>query len=199
MICLGFSFSRLPAVCVLVGTALCVALFILASEKSSASDEPAAKQPEGKKEDSTAARNSRWVLRFKVASGQDYLDQLKAMKAEILVPIPDTKKSILIKDLSKPNEQRDSSEEDIKRLGKMYKFRDEREKLVKAVAKILNVDQHAPKAFWAYFPNNLEEELLKKELTYRNRRVEDIEETIFRVNVKDGKYEIEVVEQQVKK
>ena len=144
-------------------------------------------------------RNLRWVLRFKVASGEEYLNQLKLMEAEILVPIPGTDKVILIKDLGKPDEQKNGSADDFERLGKKLKFQDDRKEVVKAVAKILKVDQHAPTAFFAFFPLKLQDELAAKELSYRNRKVEDIEETIFRITVKDEKYEIQVVDQKLKK
>ena len=53
---------------------------------------------------------ARWaqqqVLRFRVASGRDYVDQLKAMGAEILIPLPpDEKKCIIIRDLNNPSAQ----------------------------------------------------------------------------------------------
>ena len=43
------------------------------------------------------------------------------------------------------------------------------------------------------------EELARKETNYRNRRAEDIEETIFRVVVRGGNYELIVDDQKVKK
>jgi hypothetical protein len=149
--------------------------------------------------DSTQARNMRWVLRFKVDSGRDYLEQLKAMGAELLIQIPDTEKCILIADLNKPKEQKQASEEDFKSLAKKVKFSDGRLEAVKAVTKTLGIEDFSPKSFWAFFPKDVEDELSRKELNFRNRRSEDIEETIFSVKIKDGKYELKVEEQKVKK
>ncbi|MCI0703009.1 MAG: hypothetical protein L0241_18175, partial [Planctomycetia bacterium] len=51
-------------------------------------DNTAGAGPGGSGADSTRARSLRWVLRFRVVGGRDYVDQLKTMGAEILVPIP---------------------------------------------------------------------------------------------------------------
>jgi len=155
--------------------------------------------PGGKGADSTLARNMRWVLRFKVESGRNYLEQLKAMGAEILIEIPDTKKCTLIADLSKQDDRKEATDDDLKRLAGKVKFSDSRPQAVKAVLGTLGLEKVDAKSFWAFFPKELENDLAKKELSYRNRRSEDIEETIFSVVVKDGKYEIKVEEQKIKK
>ncbi len=67
------------------------------------------------------------------------------------------------------------------------------------VLEVLGVNPPNAKAFWAFFPSNLEEELARKEKGYRNRRPEDIEETIFRVTVRGGQFTIEVDDQVAKK
>src|SRR5207248_3032731 len=41
------------------------------------------------------ARSLRWVLRFSTTDGQDYLDQLAAMGAVILIPLPPENKECL--------------------------------------------------------------------------------------------------------
>lgn len=168
------------------------------SQNGSGSNNSPGNGPDGIGADSTFAKNMRWVLRFKVKDGQDYLDQLKAMGAEILVPKPNSEKCILIADISKPNDQKTASDDDLKRLAKKIKFSDSRPEAVKSVCKTLGLD-FSPKAFWAFFPSDVEDELSKKELNYRNRRSEDIEETIFRVAIKEGKYEIIIDEQKIKK
>jgi len=168
------------------------------SQNGSGSNNTPGNGPDGTGADSTFAKNMRWVLRFKVKDGQDYLDQLKAMGAEILVPKPDSEKCILIGDISKPNDQKTASDDDLKRLAKKIKFSDSRPEAVKSVCKTLGLD-FSPKSFWAFFPSDVEKELSKKELNYRNRRSEDIEETIFRVALKEGKYEIVIDEQKIKK
>jgi hypothetical protein len=154
--------------------------------------------PGGEGADSTQARNLRWVLRFNVTDGQDYLDQLKAMGAEILIPLAD-QNYLIVPDLNKPKDYTSVTEEGLQRLAKKIKFSDSRSAEVKAFCRALGLDNLSPKEFWAFFPKELEAELSKKELGYANRRPEDIEETVFRVTLRDGKYEIKAVEQKVKR
>lgn len=169
-------------------------------QKGKGYDGTAGTGPGGTGSDSTRARGLRWVLRFRVASGRDYLDQLKAMKAELLIPVPpDNKKFILISDLSNP-QQKVADEDDLRKLAKKIQFADGRADQVKDVAAVLNIPGNPPpKVFWAFFPKELEEELARKETAYRNRRSEDIEETIYRVVVRGGNYELIVDDQKVKK
>ncbi|MBN9118447.1 MAG: hypothetical protein J0I06_04680, partial [Planctomycetes bacterium] len=127
------------------------------------SDGSAGAGPGGTGADSTRARGLRWVLRFRVASGKDYLDQLKAMGAEILIPLPpDNKKCILIRDLNDPK-QKVADDADLKRLAGKIQFSDSRRDQVKDVCGVLGVNTTPPPAaFWAFFPKNLEEELARK-------------------------------------
>jgi hypothetical protein len=157
--------------------------------------------PGGTGADSTRARGLRWVLRFRVAGGKDYVDQLRAMGAEILIPLPpDDKKCILIRDLNNPGTQSVATDADLKRLGGKIQFADTRRDQVRDVLNTLGVNATGqPKTFWAFFPRELEDELARKETSYRNRRAEDIEETIFKVTIRGGNYELVVDEQIVKK
>jgi hypothetical protein len=156
--------------------------------------------PGGTGADSTRARGLRWVLRFRVAGGRDYIEQLKAMGAEILVPLPpDGKQCVLIPDLNNP-QQRIATDADLKRLAGKIQFSDPRPDQVRDVCNALDIKSPSPpKTFWAFFPKGLEEELARKETGFRSRRAEDIEETIFRVAVRGGTYELVVDEQRVKK
>jgi hypothetical protein len=122
------------------------------------------------------------------------------MGAELLIPVPpDDKKYILIADLSNPT-QKVATEADMRRLAGKIQFADSRRDQVKDVAAALNIPGNPPpKVFWAFFPKSLEEELARKETGYRNRRAEDIEETIFRVTVRGGVFELIVDDQKVKK
>lgn len=163
-----------------------------------------AKDPPAPQPDDQAAaklakeRSARWVLRFKVADGKEYVEQLKAMGAEILIPLPpDNKKSVLFRDLGKP-EPKDATDADLKRLAGKVQFSDKRKEPVAGVMEVLKVDGKPP-AFWAFFPKELADDLATKESSYRNRREENIEETVFRVTVREGKVEIVVADQKAKK
>lgn len=167
-------------------------------EQGGGFDNSKGKGPGGTGADSTLGRNMRWVLRFKVSSGQDYLDQLKLMGAELLVPIPNTDKCILIANISSPKDQRTATDDDMRRLADKIKFSDSRPEAVRGVSRTLGLD-FTPNSFWAFFPKELEDDLAKKETGYRNRRAEDIEETIFRVTTRGGSYELLVDEQKIKR
>lgn len=161
-------------------------------------DGSAGKGPGGKGADSTLGRNMRWVLRFKVSGGRDYLAQLKTMKAKILVPMPGSDKCLLIENLDNPTVHRLATDADLGALANQIKFSDHRRDAVQGVAGALGLD-FRPDAFWAFFPKEIEEDLSNKETGFRNRRSDDIEETIFRVSVIGGQYKIVVDEQKIKR
>jgi hypothetical protein len=155
--------------------------------------------PGGTGADSTRARGLRWVLRFKVVGGRDYIEQLRSMGAEVLVPLPpDSKKCLIVRNLNNPQPVI-ASDADLNRLAGKIQFSDNRPIMVREVLEVLGVNPPNAKAFWAFFPKDLEEELARKEKGYRNRRPEDIEETIFRVTVRGGAFTIEVDDQVAKK
>lgn len=154
--------------------------------------------PGGTGADSTRARGLRWVLRFRIADGSDYVAQLKAMGAEVFVPLTtDNKKCLIITDLGAPS-PRIASDADMNRLAGKIQFSDNRPKLVREVLTVLKVNEPA-KAFWAFFPKDVEDKLARAEVSYRNRQPDRIEETIFRVTVRGGSYEMVVEDQTVKK
>ncbi|AWM36280.1 hypothetical protein GobsT_59350 [Gemmata obscuriglobus] len=155
--------------------------------------------PGGTNADSTRARGLRWVLRFQVANGRDYLEQLRAMGAEILVPLPpNDKESILFPDLNKPSQKRTATDDDFRRLARKIQFGDTRRDAVVGVVGALGLDV-TPKTFFAFFPKELEEQLARLETGFKGRRSEHIEETIFRVTVRGGRHEFVVEEQTAKR
>jgi hypothetical protein len=160
-------------------------------------DGSAGKGPGGSGADSTLGRNMRWVLRFKVSGGRDYLNQLREMGARILVPVPNSADCYFFDDLNNPR-PRLATDSDLKALADQIKFSDARRDAVQGVAGALGLD-FTPKTFWAFFPKGLESDLARKETGYRNKRSEDIEETIFRVTVRGGNYEIVVDDQKMKR
>ncbi len=155
--------------------------------------------PGGTGADSTRARGLRWVLRFRVIpGGRDYIDQLRTMRAEILVPLTSDKDCLIVPDLSNPRAHRVATNEDFNRLAGKIQFSDNRPAMVREVLDTLGIHSQHAKAFWAFFPKDIEEELAMKEKAYRNKRPEDIEETVFKVTIRGGKPEV-VVEDQILK
>jgi hypothetical protein len=149
--------------------------------------------------DSTAARTQRWVLRFRTASGQDYVNQLAVMGGTIVVPVPpENKEFVYFPNLRNLKNVRPPTLEDTRLIAKQIKFGDSRKDSVAGVVAALNLS-FTPKSFWAVFPKGIEDELDRKERAYRNRRPEDIAETIFRVRVLATGVEIVVEDQLVKR
>lgn len=149
--------------------------------------------------DNTRARSLRWVLRFRTTGGRDYLNQLMAMRAVVMVPIKDSNKQMYIfRDLANPRPGTVATDSDIAQLSRQIQFNDFRRDNVQGVAEALGLD-YTPPVFWAFFPAELEADLSRKEKAFRNRQPENIEETIFQVVVRGGQYEIQVIEQRAKR
>ena len=153
--------------------------------------------PGGFGNDDTHKRSLRWSLRFKVDSGRDYVAQLAAMGAAIVLPQPpDEKDAFVFRDLKNPKGER-LAEADWHKLAGQIQFIDTKADAVRGVADELRAG-FQPRRFLAFFPRSLEDELARLEVGYRNRRAEDIEETVFRVSVRGGQYQL-VVDSQTPK
>ena len=192
--------SRAPA---LVGLGLGVALLLVTMPLVSGGMPPAGRiedpKPAPKDPNSAAARSARWVLRIQSSDGKDYIKQLAALDAVLLVPVPPDNKTVwYIPDLQKPTEKRLGTDDDLKKLGGLVKFSDTRAESVKGVREVLGVKDEA-KSFWVFLPHKVEDDLARKETGYRNRQVEDIQETAFRVITRNGKPEIVVDDQTVQR
>jgi hypothetical protein len=155
--------------------------------------------PGGTGADSSRARSLRWVLRFRTNDGRDYLAQLAAMRAEILVPLPpENRQCLYFPDLNNPANKKTATDDDLRMLADRIKFSDTRPASVAGVCDALGVREPA-RSFWAFFPKGLEDDLSRLETGFRNRRAEDIEETVFRVTVRGGKTEMVVDSQTAKR
>lgn len=167
--------------------------------KGKGSDDTTGAGPGGTGANSTLGRNMRWTLRFKVTSGRDYLEQLKAMGAKILIPVPGTEQSILIEDLGNPAQRRTVGTNDLGKYAGLLKFVDNRRDVVNAMLGTLGLNDVRATALCAVFTKEIEEDLARKEKNFRNRRPEDIEETVFRVIVRGGEFETVVDEQKARR
>ena len=149
--------------------------------------------------DSTRARTMRWVIVFHTAGGRDYLDQLQALGAKVVVPLADGKTTYLYRTLTAdPPTYTVMTEADWPELSGLVQFSDIAAESNQQVGDALGLGK-LPKGFWAFFPKELEKELARKEVGHQQRRAEDIEETKFECVKKGGKYELVVVGQKVKK
>jgi hypothetical protein len=140
---------------------------------------------------SSASRAIRWELDFKTQSGEDYLQQLRAMKATLLIPQPpDWKehKSYRLADSDLRGEPFD-----VAKLPGLH-FIDDDSGSASRLARAMGLNFSPPK-FLAFFPKDIEEELATREREYRGRRENEIFSTTFKVLVRDGRPAIVVTDQ----
>jgi hypothetical protein len=148
--------------------------------------------------DSTRARGLRWVLRFNTRTGRDYLNQLAALKAVVMIPVPpDNKRMLILRDPAHPRADEYATDADIREQAAKVQFQDARRASNEAIREALGLPA-TPAAFWAFFPKSLEDEMARLEVAYRNKRPEDIRETVFQVEVIGGAARLIVVAQRAK-
>jgi hypothetical protein len=155
--------------------------------------------PGGTGNDNTHKRSLRWSLRFRSADGQDYINQLAAMQAVLVIPQPpDERDAFVYRDLKNPKHGVRLAEGEWTQLAGQIQFVDTKADSVRGVASALGLN-FVPRRFLAFFPRELEGELARKETGYRNRQPDQIEETVFRVTVRGGQAEVVVEEQKAKR
>jgi hypothetical protein len=133
----------------------------------------------------------RWTIVFKTASGEDYLRQLSAFKAKLLIPeSPDWKTNRYFEKLTSPNEGMPSKGQETPPMA----FTDSDKVSASKVARALGLD-YDPPYFVAFFPDDVREDMANKERKFRGLQPEQIYSTTFRVIEQNGKLEIRVTDQ----
>ena len=129
-------------------------------------------------------------MRFNTLNGNDYRRQLAGLGAILAFPRPDGG-YVVYRDI---NQRPVKGEvEDIASIKRIF-WVDEKKDSIRSLAEAMDVPvPDGP--IVAFFPEKLEAELLKKELTYRNKKEEDIKETHFRIRSSGGAYIPEVADQ----
>jgi hypothetical protein len=148
----------------------------------------------GGKLSQTAKRRLKWTITFSTSSGQDYLRQLNALGAMLAIAVPPENEVKFVNNLySRPVrwEKQD--------LGQLMRDRiywiDDRRDSVEQLAGALGLD-FVPERVGAFFPKELENRLLQKELAHQGKREEQIRETRFQVVMRGARqYDIIVIYQ----
>ncbi|WP_020474133.1 hypothetical protein [Zavarzinella formosa] len=141
---------------------------------------------------SSINRAVRWELTYKTESGQDYVKQLAAMKATLVIPQPpDFQKTLAYKNIDQPRPVGEPINVD--QIKGLY-FVDDSADSASKVARTLGLNFDPPH-FVAFFPKDVEEELAAKERNYRGRKEDQIFSTKFKILIRDGKYTIQVLDQ----
>lgn len=141
---------------------------------------------------SSANRGVRWELNFKTSDGKDYLEQLRVMKATLLIPQPGDWKTYKAYNLSAGGLT--GEDFDTAKLPGLY-FIDDDPGSASRLVRAMGLGFSPPK-FLAFFPKDIEEELAAKERDFRGRKEGEIFSTSFRILIRDGKPTIQVISQQ---
>ncbi len=149
-----------------------------------------AKGPSTGRMDSRTRHMDRWVLTFETRDGFDYLRQLETLGAILAVPL-EGDRFLVIRNLKhRPARGEIENAAAIQRIF----WIDDKPESVRSLARALQLER-VPGHIVAFFPDALEEELLRKELAFRNRREEEIRKTYFRLERHGGRFEPVVVDQ----
>lgn len=143
-----------------------------------------------------ADRVYRWHIVLDTRTGDDYLKQLRMLKAFIGKPEKvDSKISYrIIRDLTQKPAQ--GKIEDPAKVDCCFFAFDTKPESVQALCGALGW-KDKPDHVVIFLPRTLEKDLVRKELAYRGRKIEQIAETQFRFIQRGQKYEVVVTDQRV--
>jgi hypothetical protein len=140
----------------------------------------------------------RWSMILNTKNGPDYIRQLNALGAWLGMP-DDRGRILLIQDFSSRPVKPQLA--DMSKIGRIW-WTDDRTNSVAEIAKELQLDWK-PRLVFAFFPKELEDRLVAKELEYGKRfgrtQESDIGETVFRITFRGGASQISVESQEGKK
>ncbi len=146
--------------------------------------------------DSQVARQERWTLNFEYTTGDDYLLQLKSLGAIVAVPYRD-EQFRLYRDLGKrPFIFQLVGQRELNELGRIHWENGESE-AARLLAFALGIDGAAD-SFRVYFPQELQDDLAKKERAASGGRdISQIKQTIFKVTRRGKTCEVQVIGQEL--
>jgi hypothetical protein len=131
-------------------------------------------------------RQLRWTMIFNTRNGEDYANQLIGLGAILAIPGANNE-YLVIRDLDRRHGPVQAKPEDLKDLNRIY-WVDDKPESVHSLAMALGIHP-VPHHIVAFFPQDLEKELLDKELKAFRGKEEDIAETVFSVDHRSGRYE----------
>jgi hypothetical protein len=148
----------------------------------------------GGKLSQTAKRRLKWTISFSTSGGIDYLRQLNALGGMLAIAVPPENEIKFVKNVM--NRPVRWEKEDLARLmrERIY-WIDDKPDSVQQLAMGLGLN-FVPERVGAFFPKELENTLLQKELAYQHKREEQIRETRFQVIMRGlRQYDIIVIHQ----
>jgi len=162
-------------------------------------DKPAGGQGTGTGGDGTGTgrggRVARWILKFRTASTADYLEQLEGLGATVGLPLAG-QRGDRWRFFDRPASAKDRwSDRDLSGESRIH-WVDENAQNARSIS--LALDVPAAPFIVAFLPPELENRMLELELSYQNRREEEIRSTTFEVLRRGGKYDVMVLKQVLK-
>jgi RNA polymerase sigma factor (sigma-70 family) len=140
-------------------------------------------------------RTVRWQLNFSTDNGKDYAEQLAALGATVAIPDGDSDTRYRVfRDLAQRPAK--GEVEDIVKNDRLF-WIETSTKALTGLGKVLGW-KDVPKHMVVFFPRYVEDDLLRKELAFANRKEEEIQETEFRIRRTATGYDVEVVGQKAK-
>jgi hypothetical protein len=144
----------------------------------------------------------RWTMIFTTYDGNDYRKQLQGLDAILAIPMPnDPNRFWVIRNLTPPVKR---NEEDLSQIGRIFWWESRPESIAGLLGALGLPVQPLPPRIAAFFPEELERELVRKELEFAHRRYpkrsiteDDIAETRFEVFFRGGRYVPQVKDQKM--
>jgi hypothetical protein len=150
---------------------------------------------DGGKHDKRVDRMLRWTMQFDIHSGADYAKQLGSLGVFIAVDIPDEPGKVRVYETIEPN-----AKSEVKELKNIYRMPwiDSRRQSVSVLCDYMGIRPTPPRII-AYMTEKMEANLLKMELKAARGVEEDkIDETVFKIVPRAGRYEPVVEAQRLK-
>ena len=133
---------------------------------------------------------------FRPKTGEEWLEQLRATGARVLIPQPPRfDRYNIITDLSRPNP---GVPLDLETIKGFMNFIADRKDWVEDMARVLELG-FVPAHFAAVFPKSFQDDLAEKERNYRGARESEILSTSFFITFRGGQYAIAVTHQVLKR
>lgn len=132
----------------------------------------------------TNDRQLRWTMIFRTTSGADYLKQLQDLHATLATP-ESNDEYLVFRDLHRGRNV--GKKEDLGGFASLLRWIDDRPDSVQSLAHSLGL-RYKPPYIVAFFSRELEEDLRKLEKQQYSGPENNIEETIFRIEFRGGKY-----------
>ncbi len=158
-------------------------------DRGGVGDQPGSGGPASRIKNIRERRAGRWVMHFNTQNGRDYRRQLAdlsaGMREKTIVAVQRPNGRFLVfRDLAQDPPV--GHVEDVDRIQNIQ-WRDDTRESIASLARALGLS-YSPERIYVFFPQPLEEKLLKLELEFGGKREEELTETHFQIVKRGGVY-----------